>query len=192
MSEPVVDPWLDSEPQSLTVAQIYSEYGAFLWKCLFRMGVLEADLPDAMQEVLLVVHRRKDSYDHTSKLSTWLFGICLRVASTTRRARARRREEHLDSDTTLNETSEPSQLERRLYLRDAQRKLELILERLEPEQRALFTLYELDNVPCQRIAELLNVPLGTVHSRLAAVREQFKTELERFNVRERSRFGGRS
>jgi RNA polymerase sigma-70 factor (ECF subfamily) len=181
-----------SESEVLDVAVIYARYGQFLWKCLFRMGVPEAELPDAMQEVLLVVHRRLDSYDRSAKLTTWLFGIGLRVAATLRRKAQRRRETSLDPDASLGGVGDAAQTERLLLERDAQRRLELALESLDPEQRALFSLYEIENTPCASIAELLGVPLGTVHSRLSTMREQFTAALRRLELQEQSRFGGRS
>lgn len=172
------------------MASVYARYGQFLWKCLYRMGVPEADLPDAMQELLLVVHRRIDSYDRKSKLTTWLFGIGLRVAATSRRKLQRRREIAFDPDEGLHGTCESADTERLLLERDARRRLERALESLDVEQRALFTLYEVENMPCADIAELLSVPVGTVHSRLSKLREHFTLTLRRLEIQERSRFGG--
>jgi RNA polymerase sigma-70 factor (ECF subfamily) len=184
--------WLELGRSTLDVAQIYAEQGAFLWKSLYRMGVLESDLPDALQEVLLVVHRRGDSYDGTSKLQSWLFGICLRVAATTRRKRARRREDELGTDVELAPRDEdPSGPEEQLLRRDAARKLARVLDGLEPEQRALFSLYELENRPCSEIADVLGVPVGTVHSRLHAARGAFQASLKRIDAQERKLHGGR-
>lgn len=192
IESPADSSWLEVARVDLDVAQIYAEQGTFLWKSLYRMGVLEADLPDALQEVLLVVHRRGDSYDGTSKLQSWLFGICLRVASTTRRKRVRRRESELGPDVELlRGNDEVTGPEVRLLRRDATRKLARVLDGLEPEQRALFSLYELENRPCSEIAELLAIPLGTVHSRLHAVRLAFQASLARVDAQARQFHGGR-
>ena len=185
-----------SKVPELTVADVYSMHGDFLWKSLHRMGVPEADLPDAMQELLLVVHHRMSTYDGRSKLTTWLFGIGLRVAATTRRKLRRRRETALDETmeletTELRELDGAEAVERGVFERDAQRRLNEALETLRPEQRALFVLYEVEQRPCSEIAELLGVPVGTVHSRLHAVRELFFAALARIEKRERARTGGR-
>lgn len=178
------------EVPQLDVAQIYAVHGAFLWKCLCRMGVSEADLPDAMQEVLLVVHRRLDSYDPSCKLSTWLFGIGLRVAQTTRRKRARRREAPLEPDEGSLGATSPEDAEERIRERDARHRLDRVLAGLDPEQRALFTLYEIDDLPGAQIAELLGIPLGTVHSRLSKLRERFYEALRRLEAQEAKLRGG--
>ena len=46
------------------------------------------------------------------------------------------------------------------------------------EKRATFVLFELEGLPCEQIAELMGVPLGTVHSRIHAARAHFKAALE--------------
>lgn len=167
------------------MATIYAAHGAFLWKSLFRMGVSEGDLPDAMQEVLLVVHRRLATFDSSCKLTTWLFGICLRVAGTIRRGRRRRREAPMDSEEHRVDLIDENHPERLMTRRDAERRLTLALDSLGPERRALLTLFELEGLPCAEIAELLGVPLGTVHSRLSVARDRFQKALSRLEAQER-------
>jgi RNA polymerase sigma-70 factor (ECF subfamily) len=149
------------------------------------MGVAEADLPDALQEVILVVHRRLKTYDGSSKLTTWLFGICLRVASTMRRQRLRRRETPMDPERHLVHLVDQDHPERLMARRDARRRLTRALDSLDPHKRALLTLFELENVPCAKLAELFGVPVGTVHSRLSAARHQFQQALVRLEAQER-------
>jgi RNA polymerase sigma-70 factor (ECF subfamily) len=168
-----------SQPQRLDVAAIYAQHAQFLWKSLYRMGVAEADLPDALQEVLWVVHRRLDSFDSSCRLTTWLFGICLRVTATVRRARRRRREELVDpltQDRVPNGSASPEQS---LMQQDARRSLEAALDALDPEKRAVFVMFELEGVGCAEIATLLGVPKGTVFSRLAQARRTFLEAIER-------------
>ena len=151
------------------------------------MGVHEADLPDALQEVLLVVHRRLDSYDSRCRLSTWLFGICLRVASTTRRQRRRKREEAMDPEVQSSVLIETNNPERCLLASDAREQLTAALEGLEPEKRAVFVMFELEGIGCAEIAELLGVPKGTVFSRLSSARQAFLERLQRMEKREQRR-----
>ena len=169
---------------ALDVAGIYADYAQFLWRNLHRMGVAEHDLPDAMQEVILVVHRRLDSFDGSAKLSTWLFGICLRVAAGMRRKRARRPESLVatsELQLRLVDQNHPEQL---MAKRDAQRRLCAALDCLDPEKRSLLTLFEIEDMPCSKIAELFAVPVGTVHSRLHAARRLFKQALQRLDAQE--------
>lgn len=167
------------ESERLDIAEIYEQNAEFLYRSLYRMGIPEADLPDVMQEVLLVVHRRLDRYDRDCRLTTWLFGICLRVAATARRTRRRRREDFLDASEHGPELVEPIDPERIALARDARRQLDRALDCLSPEKRAVLVMFELEGVPCGEIAELLGVPKGTVFSRLSLAREAFLQALER-------------
>lgn len=72
-------------PDVLDVASIHESHADFVWCSLQRLGVRPADLEDALQEVFVVVHRKLSSFDGSSRLSTWLFGISMRVASAYRR-----------------------------------------------------------------------------------------------------------
>ena len=70
---------------------------------LRRLGVREADVADAAQEVFLVAHRREQEFEGRSSRSTWLFGIALRVASD-RRKRADARRQVLDEQVVAAAT----------------------------------------------------------------------------------------
>ena len=52
-----------------------------------------------------------------------------------------------------------------------------ILDLMDLEKRSLFVMFEIDEMPCEEIAELLGVPVGTVHSRLHSARHEFKNAL---------------
>jgi RNA polymerase sigma-70 factor, ECF subfamily len=183
----VTEPQPDSPERierQLDVAAIYSENAQFLWKSLYRMGVREADLPDALQEVLCVAHRRLGSFDRQSRLTTWLFGICLRVAATLRRRQRRRREDPLETQLDLQALVETNHPERHALQNDAQRRLMRALDALDPEKRVVFVMFELEGMACAEIAASLGVPKGTVFSRLSHARQAFLEQLQRLDRRE--------
>jgi len=158
------------------------------------MGIPESELADVLQETLLVVHRRLDSYDRKSRLTTWLFGICLRVAATARRGRRRRREDVMEPEAQGRLLVESNSPEEYVIARDARQRLELALDTLEPEKRAVLVMFELEGMQCGEIAELLGVPKGTVFSRLSSARQAFLASLQRLEKRDNRRYfaaGGR-
>jgi RNA polymerase sigma-70 factor (ECF subfamily) len=166
---------LDLPASGLDVRGVYLEHGGFLWRSLHGLGIDEADLEDAIQEVLWVVHRRAASFDPTrAKLTTWLYGICLRVA---RGQRRKRRDRPGDAGAGFLETADDQTPETELQRRDAERRLRALLQGLAAEKRAAFVMFELEGRSCDEIAELMGVPLGTVHSRIHAARAHFKRAL---------------
>lgn len=63
-----------------TFTQVYQSHAPMAWRSLRRLGVPDAEVADAAQEVFVVVHRKLDGFEGRSSLTTWLTGICLRVA----------------------------------------------------------------------------------------------------------------
>ena len=64
-------------------------------------------------------------------------------------------------------------------MRREQRELaERALNRLEVAKRATFVMFEIESLSCHEIAELMNVPVGTVYSRLHSARRQLEKTLE--------------
>ena len=165
-----------TEPQ-MTFQEIYDVGFRFVWRSLRRLGVAEADVQDATQEVFVVVHRRLPEFEGRAKPTTWLFRICLRVA------RDRRRRAHVRREVAFAEPPEaaddaPSaavQVERRqdLALFDA------AVAALELDQAAVFTLFELEAMSGHEIAAALEIPLGTVYSRLRLARVSFRRAARR-------------
>jgi RNA polymerase sigma-70 factor, ECF subfamily len=158
-----------SLPALPTFAAIYARHGPFVWRSLRRLGVREADLEDLCQEVFLVVHRKLSEFDGRSTLGTWIFGICLKMASD------HRRRAHVRRETTAEEPPEeavppgqPEAVERR----QARAVLDRILERLDDQKRAAFILYELEQWPMAEVATAMGCPLQTAYSRLHAARRQ--------------------
>src|SRR5262247_1360304 len=78
------DGWAGGSP--MTFEEAYRAHFAFVWRSLRRLGVREEDAGDAAQEVFIVVHRKLPEFAGRSKLTTWLYGVCFRVASERRRA----------------------------------------------------------------------------------------------------------
>ena len=176
--EPVAVVPAPAPAPGLDVRTIYRENGRFVWLSLQRLGIHPSDLDDIAQDVFMVVHRRLDTFDRRARVSTWLFGICMRVAANYRRRRRWTRE-------VLSggcEDERPSALAAAddILVRREQRELaERALNRLEVAKRATFVMFELESLSCNEIAELMNVPVGTVYSRLHSARRQLEKNLAR-------------
>jgi RNA polymerase sigma-70 factor (ECF subfamily) len=173
----------------LSLEEVHALHADFVWRSLQRLGVRPPDLEDALQEVFIVVHRRLEGFEHASRMTTWLFGICLRVASAQRRRAHVRRErtgaasdwlEQLEDDES-HATETPEQAALASELRT---ELEALLDRLDPEKRATVVMFEIEGMSAPEIAALTDVPVGTVYSRLAAAREELRIAVLRARRRE--------
>lgn len=154
---------------ALSAERVYALHGDFVWRTLQHLGARNADLEDLAQEVFVTVHRRISSFDGRSKLTTWLFGVCLHLVQRHRR-RAYFRLEFLQAETPERVEAETPEI---LYASaEARLRLERLLDKLSPERRATFVLFEVEGVSCEEIAELTAVPVGTVYSRLHLARKE--------------------
>jgi RNA polymerase sigma-70 factor (ECF subfamily) len=151
--------------------RVYAEQVDFAWRVLRRLGVGDADVADACQDVFVVVHRKLANFAGRSSLRGWVFGICLKVASEYRR-RAHRRHEVRHDD--VNVFSCAADQQERVEHREACAALDAILHKLDEDKRVVFILYELEDMPMAEIAELSGCPLQTAYSRLHAARTQVK------------------
>lgn len=162
----------------------YDAHVGFVWRVLVRIGVQESDLPDAVQDVFVIAHRKLPDFDGRSKVTTWLFSICMRVASDRRRRACIRREVFpvkMPQPLADDESDALILVDRRR----ARALLEAILDRMPSEQRVVFSLFEFDGMKGDEIAELLDIPVGTVRSRLRLAREIFGHCVARLQARER-------
>jgi RNA polymerase sigma-70 factor (ECF subfamily) len=170
------------------VTAVYQTHGDFLWLTLQRLGVRDADRDDALQDVLVVVHHRLHTFDGRVPLVAWLFGVCVRVAAAQRRRAHVRREQLWGSVPEDPATERPPDPEEALITAQSLARLRAVLDEMDLEKRAVFVMYEIDEVPAAEIASVLGIPFNTVHSRLRAARGQF----ERVAARHRARESGRS
>lgn len=151
---------------------IFEEHADHVGNSLRRLGVREADVPDLVQEVFVVVHRILADYDPSRPMWPWLFGIAYRTAAAYRRKASR---EVLDDGSLAGERHDSSQNLDEAMRRAEERRLVLqALERVELGRRAVFVMADIDGVPVPEIAEALGIGLNTAYSRLRLAREEFR------------------
>lgn len=145
----------------------------FVWRSVRRLGVREGDADDAAQHVFLVAARKLELIREGSERS-FLYQTALRIASDYRRSRLRKFEAQFQeiSDYTGSDESQPS-TDELLDLRRARLQLDAILDQMNFDLRAVFVLHELEQATMAEIATLLDVPSGTVASRLRRARVEF-------------------
>lgn len=155
---------------------IFDEHAQYVIRSLRHLGVKEADVEDVAQEVFVTVHRKLPEFEGRSKLRTWLYAICLRVASDHRRRAYVVRERVTDSppvDSVERTGAEPD-----LHLESRGFVLHL-LEAVDDDKRAVLVLYEIEGLSMREVAEVIGCPLQTAYSRLHAGRELLRAAWER-------------
>jgi RNA polymerase sigma-70 factor, ECF subfamily len=166
---------LEVEEPCATPEEAFEQHFSMVWRSLKRLGVNEAALDDAVQDVFLVLHRRWADFGHQSSLRTWIYGIALRVASDhTRRARR----ERARWSPEVPELESPAESPDRIYQqRQAAQLLQTALGQLDDKEREMLVLVELEERSVVEAADSLGIKLNTAYSRLRRARQSFEKAL---------------
>ena len=142
----------------------YGRVFGFAGRITHRMDSAE----EVVNDTMLTVWRKAESFAGRSRASTWILGIAYRKAL---RARSRARPEH--EELELEDVADPGQSERldAIFSRD---QLIQALDRLPPEQRAVVELTYVHGYKYTEIAEIAGCPVGTVKTRMRNAREKLR------------------
>ncbi|AKU95875.1 RNA polymerase sigma factor RpoE [Labilithrix luteola] len=163
-----------------TAQQLVDDHIHFIGRYLRHLGVPEHDVEDAVQVVFVTATRKLERIEPGRERS-FLVAVALRVASKSRRSLGRRREV---LDEELLERRDPSPTPDELASdRRALAALDRILEDMSLDLRAVFVLFEIEELEVAEIASMLDVPQGTVSSRLRRAREDFRARVRRYQLK---------
>jgi RNA polymerase sigma-70 factor (ECF subfamily) len=170
------------------LGEIYAAHGARVWRVARNLLGREADADDLTQDVFLRLFERIHQFEGRSSLATWIHrttvNLCLNRIAERNRKTAR------SLDDVASSAAEPADLGLAPSARaESADELEAWLGPLDPDARAILVLREVEGLEYSEIAAALDVPIGTVMSRLSRAREKL-AELAR--RRARSRAGART
>ena len=147
--------------------QIYRDHHAFLWRIVRRLGVSEAGVEDAVQEVFVVLHRRRDELDFSGSIRGLLYGIARRVAKRSRdkASRAAKLRGVGPSIAAENPETDTAVKQKAAALRAA-------LENLDEDKRMTFVLADIEGMTIPEVAIAMDVNVNTGYARLRAARKK--------------------
>jgi len=145
---------------------IFNAHHATVWRALRRRGLSPEAAEDATQETFLLAAEKLDDIRPESE-KAFLIATALRVAHSLGRKTVRW---ELDEDMDQRLAAGRDAGDRRAD----QQLCNLVLSKVDADLVEVFVLYELEGLTSPEIAELLQIPLGSVASRLRRAREQFR------------------
>jgi RNA polymerase sigma-70 factor, ECF subfamily len=165
-----------------TFEAVYEKEFAFAWRNLRRLGVPEAALRDAAQDVFVVVHRRLAEFEGRAPLRSWIYSIVTRVARQYLRTRERK---ELCEVEDPEQVPDPSSLtpEDSAGRGEALRLLVALLETLDDDKRQALVLCDLEGMTVPEVAAAVGANVNTVYSRVRAARQQLRERLAEHNAR---------
>ena len=165
--------------------QLIERFQAPVYNLAYRLLNDQADASDVAQEVFLKIFRNVGSFRGESSLRTWVYRIAVNESHNRRRWLFR----HRRGETGIDETFEDSDCREKPLMdagetpfdftvnREAQLLLEEALAGINPVFRTALVLREIEDMSYEEIAEILEVSIGTVKSRIVRGREALRRNL---------------
>ncbi len=164
---------MEKAPDTAGFGALYAGHFRAVWRTLQRLGVHPGSVDDAAQEVFVTAWRRWAEFEGRSTERTWLLGIAIRVASDTRRKQ--RPTEPVSPELPMSGPGPESAT----ASKEVGRRVERLLEKLEPERREVLLLVDLEGYSVPEVASATGVNLNTLYTRLRAARQQFEDLVKR-------------
>ena len=172
--------------------QLLLEHQKNVYNLCYRMAGNPDDAMDLSQETFLRAWRCLDQYQFASAFSTWLYRLCSNICIDFLRRRRRQQTvpltfEDADGEEQTYAVPDAQPLpEEQVELKLTRETLAAAMAQLLPEHRAVLQLRVVNEMSYEQIADVLDIQIGTVKSRLSRARNQLKKILERGNLSRRA------
>ena len=172
--------------------QLLLEHQKNVYNLCYRMAGNPDDAMDLSQETFLRAWRCLDQYQFASAFSTWLYRLCSNICIDFLRRRRRQQTvpltfEDADGEEQTYAVPDAQPLpEEQMELKLTRETLAAAMAQLLPEHRAVLQLRVVNEMSYEQIADVLDIQIGTVKSRLSRARNQLKKILERGNLSRRA------
>jgi RNA polymerase sigma-70 factor (ECF subfamily) len=170
--------------------ELVIKYSPRVYGLIYNMTSNHEDTNDLMQDVFAKAYRSIAGFRGRSSFYTWIHSISVNMTINFIKKRNRRRHMSLDDadsgvqhdkefiEVTASVTASPS---REANLRELQKRLNEVMQKLSVEHRAVVTMFDIQGMPHAEIARIMGVSEGTVRSRLFYAHRQLQNFLEDFH-----------
>jgi RNA polymerase sigma-70 factor (ECF subfamily) len=185
-TEPDAAPSADAPPP--TAEQVFHEYAPRIYQIARRLLGNDADAEDVTSEVLLQVVRKLDTFRGEAALSTWLHRVTVNAALALREKRAKQQQREAQTDAEnldaldLTRTHDPYKFPRLWSLppdlsalaTEQREVIEAAIAQLPEPFRDVYVLADVEGLPNAEIANILNLSVSAVKSRLHRARMRMR------------------
>ena len=163
---------------SAAFGQLVQKYQDRLYNTVVHVAGNAEDAQDVVQEAFVQAFLKLDTFQRSSAFYTWLYRIAFNVAfSQRRRRRPMLSVEHAQEVSGLEPVDNGDDPPERAERNERCRQVREAIEQLSEEHRMVLVLREIDGCCYETIAEILELPIGTVRSRLHRGRLQLREQL---------------
>jgi RNA polymerase sigma-70 factor (ECF subfamily) len=164
--------------QTAAFGQLVQKYQDRLYNTVVHVAGNAEDAKDIVQEAFVQAFLKLESFHGASAFYTWLYRIAFNLAATHRRRRGAMRSAEqaaLAEGHLGNAADGPAD---RLERAERCQQVRYAISQLADDHRAVLVLREMDGCCYETIAEVLDLPVGTVRSRLHRARMQLREQLK--------------
>jgi RNA polymerase sigma-70 factor (ECF subfamily) len=169
----------------MNAEELVRKYADMVYNLALRLTQNRADAEDLAQDALTKAVKAWDGFRGEADPGSWLYRIVVNAWKNSLRSKSKLGFLRFFSGNGENEVlSEPADIpgpdpspEQHAESSEKKRLIDKAMKRLTPEERAVLVLRELDGRSYEEISESLDIPLGTVKSRLARARDILAEEL---------------
>jgi RNA polymerase sigma-70 factor (ECF subfamily) len=148
-----------------------------IFNLVYRLLGNYDEAAEVAQEVFLSAFKSIHQFRGEANFSTWLYRIGLNHASTRRKSLHSTQQHHIPLDGTEVIADGAVDPAKNFEHKEIRQRVQQALNSLDPEDARIILLRDLQDVPYEDLAEMLDIPVGTVKSRLHRARQALRTSL---------------
>jgi RNA polymerase sigma-70 factor (ECF subfamily) len=158
--------------------ELVRRYQDRLYNTVYRLLDNAEDAQDVVQDAFLSAYQSLESFKGDSLFFTWLYRIAVNTAISLKRKQrvviSMSAQRDKGNELEPLDASELSQPGHALEQREQERLIQQALNRLSPEHRAVLIMKDMEGQKYETMAEVLQVPIGTIRSRLHRARVELR------------------
>ncbi|MFT5464972.1 MAG: RNA polymerase sigma factor (sigma-70 family) [Verrucomicrobiales bacterium] len=175
------------EGDTLAFDELVRKHTQRLYGLVYNMTSNHEDTNDLLQDIFAKAYRSLKRFQGKSAFYTWIYSISVNMSLNFLKKRNRQRKLSLDdvdlniqNDSDFIEQTSKSDPVREANIHELQQRLNVALQALSDDHRAVVTMFDIMGMPHNEISKILKVSPGTVRSRLFYAHRQLQNYLEEF------------
>lgn len=164
-----------SQQDKVALEQLYDRYEKILFSFLYKMLEDRELAEEALQEVFIKIWRGKGVYDESKgKFTSWLFRMAQNTAIDLIR---KRKQPSVPIEEAAQMVSNDAPVEQQVEWQEEKSQIEMAVQHLSAEQQKMIDLFYFKGHTHETIADMCDIPLGTVKSRIRLALKKLKISL---------------
>ncbi len=151
--------------------EIYRKTSSYIFSLVVRILGNQQEAEEVTQDVFLRIFKSLKNFRYESSFKTWIYRIAVNVAFSHAKKYTQNIKRFGDFDSALLSASIPHQGEIKVAREENEKMVQRMLNILNPDQRACVILKDIDGLKYEEIAEVLDININTVRSRLKRARD---------------------